>query len=215
MTYDPRVHHRRSIRLRGHDYRNGGAYFVTCCVQGKECLLGSVVETDMVLSECGQLIQRAWAAIPQRFPPVILDAFQVMPNHWHGVLVIPGPGLEPSLAAATGATVIHPRPAAIGAVVRPGQAPALQNSRPSLGDVIGAFKSVSTIAVNRLLARAGQRLLQEDYFEHVIRNVDSLTKIRDYIRTNPARWQEDPENPGRQADDESEREHQWDWLDDL
>jgi hypothetical protein len=61
--------------------------------------------------------------------------------------------------------------------------------------VVGAFKSISTIAVNRQLSRTGRRLLQEDYFEHVIRNVDSLEKIRDYIITNPARWQEDPETP--------------------
>ena len=60
------------------------------------------------------------------------------------------------------------------------------------------IKSISTIAINRLLSRTGRHLLQEDYFEHVIRNVDSLEKIRDYIRTNPARWREDSENPGRQ-----------------
>ena len=106
MTYDLLVHHRRSIRLPGHDY-GGGAYFVTCCVEGKECLFGRVVEATMLINEGGQLVQRAWAATPQRFPSVIPDAFQVMPNHWHGILVIPGPGLEPSLAAAAGAPVIQ------------------------------------------------------------------------------------------------------------
>ncbi len=101
MTYDPRIHHRRSIRMRGHDYGGGGAYFVTCCVDGKECLFGRVAESTMLINECGELVQRAWVAIPRRFPSVTLDAFQVMPNHWHGILVIPGPGLEPALAAIT------------------------------------------------------------------------------------------------------------------
>ncbi len=51
MTYDPRIHHRRSIRLRGHDYSGGGSYFVTCCVEGKECLFGRVVEATMLINE--------------------------------------------------------------------------------------------------------------------------------------------------------------------
>ena len=230
MTYDPRIHHRPSIRLRGHNYGGGGAYFVTCCVEGKECLFGRVEEATMLINESGQVIQQAWAAIPQRFPSVMLDAFQVMPNHWHGILVIPGAGLEPALAVATGAPVIHPvRPAPSprsGQALGPAKAGArfdithrprakprgshgpTRDHRPSLGDVVGAFKSISTIAVNRLLSRKGP-LLQEDYFEHVIRNVDSLEKVRDYILTNPARWQEDPENPGRQPGNKLADE--WDW----
>jgi REP-associated tyrosine transposase len=222
MTYDPRIHHRRSIRLRGHDYSGGGAYFVTCCVEGKECLLGRVVEATLLINECGQVVQRAWDAIPQRFPSLILDAFQVMPNHLHGILVIPGPGLEPSLAAAAGAPVIHPKPARAESGASPrrtkGAAVAAwashnREDHPALGDVMGAFKSLATIAVNRLLSRVGRRLLQEDYFEHMIRNRDSLEKIRDYIRTNPARWLEDPENPDRQPANGSAGE--WDWLREL
>ena len=207
MTYDPGIHHRRSIRLRGHDYRGGGAYFVTCCVDGKESLFGRVVDSIMLINECGQVVHRAWAAIPQRFPSVVPDAFQVMPNHLHGILVIPGPGLEPSLAAAAGARVIQPTPVYTLAGASPGPT---RDNRPSLGDVVGAFKSLSAIAVNRVLTRMGRRLFQEDYFEHVIRDFDSLAKIRDYILTNPARWRQDPENPDRQPADKQADE--WDWL---
>jgi len=134
----------------------------------------------------------------------------MMPNHWHGILVIPGPGLDPSLEAATDAPVIHPRPIRDKAGASPGPT---KDVRPSLSDIVRVLKSISTIAVNRLLSRTGHRLLQEDYFEHVIRNVDSLEKIRDYIRTNPARWLEDPENPARQADDNLANE--WGWLTEL
>jgi putative transposase len=153
MTYDPRIHHRRSIRLRGHDYGGGGAYFVTCCVEAKECLFGRVMESTMLVNECGELLPRAWAAIPQRFPSVMPDAFQVMPNHWHGMLVIPGPGLEPSLAVAVGAPVTHPTPTGTLAGASPGPT---KDNRPSLGDVMGAIKSIATIAVNRLLSRTGR-----------------------------------------------------------
>jgi REP element-mobilizing transposase RayT len=128
---------------------------------------------------------------------VVLDVHQVMPNHFHGIIVIPGPGLEPSLARATGAAVVQP-------LVGPGLAPArLAEAKASLGPtgrqvglgaVVGAFKSLSAIAVNQALARTGRNLWQEDYYEHIIRNVDELGKSRDYIIRNPARWPEDPEN---------------------
>jgi hypothetical protein len=104
--------------------------------------------------------------------------------------------------------LIQPRPTRAQAGASPGP-----TRRASLGDVVGAFKPISTIAVNRALSRTGRRLLQEDYFEHVIRNVDSLGKIRDYICTNPARWLEDPENPACQPRDKLA--NNWGWLKDL
>jgi len=64
-----------------------------------------------------------------------------------------------------------------------------------LGEVVGAFKSISAIVANRVLARKGKSLWQEDYFEHIIRGVEELEKIREYIIHNLARWHEDPENP--------------------
>ena len=195
MAYDPRKHHRRSIRLRGYDYAGGGAYFMTICVQNKECLLGRIVESQMVLSNAGQTVQRVWLSLMQRFPTVVLDAFQIMPNHLHGVFVIPGPGLEPSLAAATGVPIVQPCPNANKGTAS--RTPT--NRRVAMGDALGAFKSIVTIQVNRLLSRMGTRLLQENFFEHIIRNVDSLEKIRVYISENPARWPEDPENPDRPA----------------
>jgi REP element-mobilizing transposase RayT len=202
MTYDPRIHHRRSIRLRGHDYAGGGAYFVTPCIQGKALLLGEIVESEMVLNEAGRIVEATWQALPSRFPTVVLDAHQTMPNHFHGIVVIPGPGLEPSLAKATGAPVIQPH---ARAPVGPGLAPAQadgrhrrlgpRTQRVALGDIVGAFKSLSAIAVNQALARTRQHLWQEDYYEHIIRNLKELEITRDYIIHNPARWHEDPENP--------------------
>ena len=64
-----------------------------------------------------------------------------------------------------------------------------------MGDVVGAFKSICTIEVNRILSRTGTRLLQRNFYEHIIRDVEELESIRDYIIHNPQRWLEDPENP--------------------
>ena len=193
MAYDPRRHHRRSIRLRGYDYAGGGAYFITVCAQDKGCPLGRLVESEMVLSDTGHTVQGVWDGLAQRFPTIVLDAFQIMPNHLHGVFVIPGPGLDSWLAAATGVPVVHPYPN--GNKDTAGRTPT--RHRVAMGDVVGAFKSIATIQVNRLLARKGARLFQENFFEHIVRGVDSLEKIRAYIAENPARWPADPENPDR------------------
>ena len=212
MVFDPRVHHRRSIRLRGHDYAGGGAYFVTICTVDGKCPFGEVVEGEMFLNEAGGLVQKTWDSLPTRFRSLVLNAFQVMPNHIHGVFVLPGPGLDPALAKATGAPVVQPfedcrgraRPTLVGSghnrqetASRPRTKSNTKASarRTSMGDVVGALKSISTIAVNKLLLRTGRRLLHENFYEHIVRDVSELESIRDYIIHNPQRWRDDPENP--------------------
>jgi len=158
----------------------GGAYFITICTQGKKCLFGEVVDGEMRLNEAGRLVQQAWFALAQRFNTLVLDAFQVMPNHLHAVFVLPGPGLEPALAAATGAPIIQPTAQNfVGAgfavpknAVGVGLAPPASgkmgtaNRAPTMGDVVGAFKSICTIEVNRILSRTGTRLLQRNFYEN-------------------------------------------------
>lgn len=86
--FNPDVHHRRSIRLRGYDYSSVGAYFVTICVQGRECLFGDVADGVMCLNDAGRMVEHVWSALPERFPGVALDECVIMPNHFHGIIVI-------------------------------------------------------------------------------------------------------------------------------
>ncbi|MEY2977212.1 MAG: transposase [Prochlorotrichaceae cyanobacterium] len=88
MGYHPARHHRRSIRLKGYDYSSAGAYFITICVQGRECSLGEVQEGQMIPSTIGLIVQDHWDALPKRFPSIELDAFTLMPNHVHGILLL-------------------------------------------------------------------------------------------------------------------------------
>ena len=90
--YDPEKHHRRSIRLPGFDYARPGGYFVTICTHERGCLFGDVVDGQMVLNEYGRVAESSWQSIPRHFSHVRLDAFVVMPNHVHGVIVIRGRG---------------------------------------------------------------------------------------------------------------------------
>ncbi len=90
MPYDANIHHRRSIRLPGYDYTQEGAYFVTMVTAHRECLFGEVVEAAVRLSPLGMVAAACWQAIPQHFPGVELDVWVIMPNHVHGIIVLPG-----------------------------------------------------------------------------------------------------------------------------
>jgi len=88
MRFDPDKHHRRSIRLRGYDYTRAGAYFVTICTQNRECLFGNIVEGEIWLNDAGHMVQSVWNELSQHYPGVDVDAFVVMPNHIHGIIVL-------------------------------------------------------------------------------------------------------------------------------
>ena len=84
-------HRRRSIRLKGYDYSQPGAYFVTIVTQDRLCLFGDVVEDRMRLNGAGEMAKTAWEGLPRRFRGIGIDVFVVMPNHVHGIIVIDEP----------------------------------------------------------------------------------------------------------------------------
>src|SRR5512137_1336233 len=81
-------HQRRSIRLPGYDYSQPGAYFLTLCTHERETLFGDVVDDVMRLNDYGEIVAAVWADLPNHYPHVELDAFVIMPNHVHGIIVI-------------------------------------------------------------------------------------------------------------------------------
>ncbi len=164
-------HHRRSVRLKGYDYAQAGAYFVTICTRDRACLFGDVVDGQMRVNDCGQVVVDSWLWLPGQYPHVDLDEWVVMPNHLHGIMILTGPdGRGGSRTAPT------------------------KNHKP-IGRLIGAFKTVSTKCLNTMRSTPGLPVWQRNYYEHIIRNEESLHRIRQYIVGNPARWEEDPENP--------------------
>ena len=153
---------RKSIRLKGYDYSQPGRYFVTVCVQDRECLFGDVVRGEMRLNNAGRIVADTWTALSNRFSSMNADEFIVMPNHVHGIIVFRAQQAAPLQRAI------------YKIVVGAGLAlPATSTSLPAaLGDAIRAFKSISAIGVNHLLKRVGRPLWQRNYYEHVIRNED-------------------------------------------
>ncbi len=184
MKYDPKIHHRRSIRLKGYNYANPGWYFVTACTYQRKLLFGDVIQGQMRPSVIGSIVRECWNEIPQHFPTSQLDVSIVMPNHLHGIILI-GPG-----------TPWRPRTdAPVEAFGKP--APA------SLATFMRLFKQAVTVRARAVVGTCHdvpQQIWHENYYEHIIRNEDELNRIREYICDNPSRWPYDPENPERRAD---------------
>ena len=183
MPYDPEIHHRRSIRLRGYDYSQPGSYYVTLCTQGKEHLFGQILEGEMHRNEWGDHVARCWEWLGQQYPYIALDEWTVMPNHLHGIIVV-----AEGRGASRSAPVNNP------ARFRRGASRSAPTKRKPLGRLVGAFKTVSTDDINQLRGTPARPLWQRDFYDHIIRNEDELNKIREYIRTNPLRWASDPDN---------------------
>ncbi|MDR0681152.1 MAG: hypothetical protein LBG15_04780 [Dysgonamonadaceae bacterium] len=90
MPYNPDIHHRRSIRLKGYDYSQAGLYFVTICVQNKECVFGEIVDGKMNLSPLGIIVDVLWHEIKNHANNIDLCEYTVMPNHIHGIIMLLG-----------------------------------------------------------------------------------------------------------------------------
>ncbi len=88
VKFDPKIHHRRSIRLKEYDYSQAGAYFVTIVTYQREFLFGEIVNAEMKLSLYGEIVEKWWNTIAVHFPNVETGAFVVMPNHVHGIIFI-------------------------------------------------------------------------------------------------------------------------------
>ena len=180
--------HRRSIRIGEYDYSQAGAYFVTICAKNRQCLFGSIKEGNMAPNQFGEVATACWTQLPCRFSEVETDAYAVMPNHIHGIVVI---------KRDVGA--IHELPTSAGAAVR--------RRGMLLPQIIGWFKMNSAKRINQILGKQGTPVWQRNYWEHVVRDEQSLIRIREYVLSNPSRWHFDRNNPERTGEDEFDR-----WL---
>jgi putative transposase len=169
--FNPDVHHRRSIRLMRYDYARPGAYFVTVCSYNRECLFGRMVNGAMELNDAGEMVKSVWDELPAHYGNVLMDQFIIMPNHVHGIIVltnnIVGAGFKPA-----------------------------PTKRHGLPEIVRAFKTFSSRRINLSRGMPGVPVWQRNYYERVVRNENDLFRIRRYIESNPAQWEDDENNPG-------------------
>jgi len=175
---------RKILRLKKYDYSDPGYYFVTICTKKRQEFFGRIANRLMMLNQYGEMVKNCWLEIPAHFPNVYLDEFIIMPNHLHGIIVI-----KPKFSVG------HRHACAL----QNEHACALQNKNEIrrqdqlLPLIINLFKSSSSRLIH--LSGLNSFCWQKSYYEHIIRNEKSLEKIRDYIRYNHLKWDEDIENP--------------------
>ncbi len=197
---------RKHLRLPEYDYAQEGVYFVTVCTKGKVCLFGNVVDGKMVLNDAGEMIKSVWDAIPEHYPGIETDEFVVMPNHFHGIIVIADSSVGATPRGCPNIMAPHDEQRQrLRQAPEDGQAQGPAPTRNhdhglSLPDVVHRFKSMTTNAYIQGVRKNGWapfngKLWQRNYFERVIRNERELHEIREYIEKNPLRWTLDRENP--------------------
>ncbi len=217
VNYNPNIHHRQSIRLKGYDYSQAGLYFITICVQDRKSLFGKIAggdnvgvedfqplhhhQPEMVLNDAGKIADECWLEIPKHFPNAVLHEYIVMPNHVHGIVE-----LKQNDDTNVGVQNFEPLPTQTEFTVgvenfHPPQQ-SYESSRNefqkmiprSIGSIVKGFKiGVTKWFRNNMLGVENYQPLiwQRNYHEHIIRDEQSYQRISDYIINNPKNWKED------------------------
>ncbi len=160
MVYNPEKHNRQSIRLKGYDYSNAGAYFITLCIQDREKFLSNVSDSSVDLTIAGNMIEKWWLELINKYPNIDLDEYIIMPDHFHGIIWIKNYETEINI----------PR--------------ILQWFKAmSTNEYIRNVKENNWKPFNK-------KLWQRNYYEHIIKNEKPLINIREYIKKNPLNWSE-------------------------
>jgi putative transposase len=251
--YNPKIHHRRSIRLKGYDYTQEGLYFITICCQDRACLFGRFENMQMQCNDAGQMIEKWYRALETKFPDIKCHEMIVMPNHIHFIIenvgavvgadprvcpiddsnlnspIIPGeivradPRVCPNDESIDDSTIIpgeivraDPRVCPndetiddmgehVGSPLRVCHNDESFNHPTGIqGEHVGSplhrvvqwFKTMTTNEYIRGVKNLGWapfngKLWQRNYYEHIIRDDLSYQRISDYIRNNPAQWDND------------------------
>ena len=159
MKYNPNIHHRRSIRLKGYDYSRPGAYFITICTHQRKCLFGEVIDGRMQLNNLGNIVRSHWCRLEKHHAHICLDEFVVMPDHFHGIIIIKNLGSH-----------------------------AAGDRQKGIPEIIRGFKTFSARQVNKVRHVSGVPLWQRNYYERIVRNESELSNIKKYILNNPQNW---------------------------
>ena len=177
-------YHRHSLRIKKYNYSLPGAYFITICTYRKENILGYIIDGKIKLNVLGKITEREWLKTFQIRENIQSDKFIVMPNHFHGIIVLTDNKKGVLQYAPTNK---------------------FRSPSQTIGSIVRGFKSAVTREIKRLDYPFLYSIWQRNYYEHIIRNERELNRIREYIQNNPLRWQYDRENLEGKPDEIEEK----------
>lgn len=210
MHNNPNKPKRRSIRILEYDYTQQGAYFITICTHLKKHIFGEITSGSMKLSPLGEIAHYQWLQLPQRFSNIELDAFIIMPNHIHGILIINKPQHPKTRRGEAGENRHNSSPIIPISPASPDLSyedtpqvstltpcPPVNSNPPhgtipgSIGAIIQNYKSLTSRKINMLLRSKNNPIWQRNFYEHIVRDETDYERIVEYIENNPISWSDD------------------------
>ena len=199
-NYNPNIHHRRSIRLKGYDFSQTGFYFVTIATQNRLDLFGEIKN--------GEMIEKWYAELENKFPDIKNHEMTIMPNHCHCIIEIVGADLCVCPNANADTTTNKQQTNMGEQPMTTGKQPMISGEQPTImGEHVGSplhrvvqwFKTMTTNEYIRNVKsnnwqRFNGKLWQRNYWEHIIRNENEYNRISQYIIENPIKWDLDKLN---------------------
>jgi putative transposase len=171
------IHQRKSIRLRGYNYTKHGEYFITICSYRRFHYFCEITDGVMTTTDLGRLVIEEWIKIPQHRPNLVLRDYCIMPNHFHGIIVIKSNDKE--VGRLRGTTSCAP-------TMQFGHIP-----KDSIPSIIRSFKAGVTNKIMKTRSAFYYKIWQRGYYEHIIRDEIEKQRIRVYINNNVQSWRSD------------------------
>lgn len=192
MKYNPQIHQRKSIRLKGYDYAQVGLYFITICCQDRICRFGHIENDEMILNDAGTMVEKWYYELENKFNDIKCHEMVVMPNHFHCII-------ENVDTVTVGADL---------RVCPNNDTNSLDASGEHHGNILGehigsplhrVVQWFKTMTTNHYIRGVKQnnwqpfngKLWQRNYWEHIIRTENDYHRIAQYIISNPQNWDND------------------------
>lgn len=192
MTLFQNKYRIESARLKGWDYSSDGYYFITICAHNRDQLFGRVENGEMVLNQYGTIVNQCWFDLPYHYGNMWLDAFVIMPDHIHGIVVIDNNRTNGNVGTSveTGFKPVSTIPAT---TIIPADSTnpncTLIIKHHGLFEFVRAFKTFSARRINEIRNSPGIPVWQPRFHDHIIRDEGEFYRIQQYIIDNPKHWE--------------------------
>jgi len=202
MTLYKNKYRSETHRLAGRDYSQEGIYFITICCEGKICFLGEIQENTMILNDWGKIVEEEILLSVEKRTDWIFHQWVIMPNHLHFLIEIVDTHIVDTHIVDTHIVDTHIVDTHIvdthcSAYLQQQQQQQQQKQsilhrKPrSISSFVAIFKSKTTKKIREMIGNPEQKVWQNNYHDHIVRNQESFDKIYNYIENNPLMWRKD------------------------
>ncbi len=171
MTLFQNKYRAESHRLSNWDYSQNGIYFITFCVENNENLFGEIIDNEMILNDLGEIIKKEIIKSEEIRSSWIFHSWVIMPNHLHFLIEIEAINNSIENNDSRESNV--------------------KRKPNSISSFVAIFKSVTTKQINMVQNTENEKIWQNNYHDHIVKDFAYFNTINNYIINNPLNWQDD------------------------